>query len=135
MIAQLADYSKSARPVAWAYLLSALAMGAIGLAASTVPLLFAAVSLAGFFVVGVAVNLNPIAASVYPTAIRATGVGWSLAIKSTGGIAGALAGGALVSAHFGVEVLYLIAAIPVLIGAASLAVLITLTGARAKAPY
>jgi AAHS family 4-hydroxybenzoate transporter-like MFS transporter len=125
VIAKLADHAKSGRPVAWAYLLSALAMGAIGYAASTVWLLFVAVSLAGLLIVGVAVNLNPIAASVYPTAIRSAGVGWGLTMKSAGGIAGALLGSVLVSTHLRVEMLYLIATFPIVIGAASLAWLVT----------
>jgi len=127
--ARLADRVKSAWPVGWAYLLSALALGAIGWMASTMWLLFAIVSVAGFFMVGVAVNLNPIAASVYPTAIRSTGVGWSLALKSVGGIAGALAGSALVSSNLSVALLYSIAAIPVVVGAASLGLLVKRTTA------
>jgi AAHS family 4-hydroxybenzoate transporter-like MFS transporter len=124
-IAKVADRTKSGQPVAWAYLLSALAMGSIGYAASTVWLLFLAVWLAGLFVVGVAVNLNPIAASVYPTAIRSTGVGWGLAMKSAGGVAGALLGSVLISSRLSIAMLYSIATIPIVIGAASLAWLVT----------
>jgi AAHS family 4-hydroxybenzoate transporter-like MFS transporter len=127
VIARFADRAKCGRPVAWAYFFSALAMSAIGYAASTPWLLYAVVSVAGFFVVGVAVNLNPIAAAVYATPIRSTGVGWALAAKSAGGIAGALAGSLLVSSRFSIELLYLTAAIPVVIGATSLARLVSHT--------
>ena len=123
-IAWMTDRSGSGKLVALAYLLSAAAIGSIGYASSTTWLLFIAVSAAGFLVVGVAVNLNPIAASVYPTIIRSTGVGWSLGIKSVGGILGALAGSALVSSHLGLPSLYLTAAAPIVLGAAALASLV-----------
>jgi AAHS family 4-hydroxybenzoate transporter-like MFS transporter len=124
VIARLTDRAKSGGPVAWAYLLSAAAIGSIGYASSTTWLLFIAVSAAGFLIVGVAVNLNPIAASVYPTTIRSTGVGWSLGMKSAGGIAGALAGSVLVSSRLGLSSLYLIAAAPIVLGAVSFACLV-----------
>jgi AAHS family 4-hydroxybenzoate transporter-like MFS transporter len=124
VIARLTDRAKSGGPVAWAYVLSAAAIASIGYASSTTWLLFIAVSAAGFFIVGMAVNLSPIWASVYPTIIRSTGVGWSLGMKSMGGIAGALAGSVLVSSRVGLESLYLIAAAPITIGAASLAWLV-----------
>jgi AAHS family 4-hydroxybenzoate transporter-like MFS transporter len=124
VIARLTDRTKSGGTVVWAYFLSAAAIGSIGYAWSTIWLLFIAVSAAGFLIVGVAVNLNPIAASVYPTTIRSTGVGWSLAMKSVGGIAGALAGGVLVSSRLGLSSLYLIAAAPIVLGAVSFACLV-----------
>lgn len=123
-IARMTDCARSGKLVALAYLLSAAAIGSIGYALSTTWLLFTAVSAAGFLVVGVAVNLNPIAASVYPTTIRSTGVGWSLGIKSVGGIAGALAGSALVSSRLGLPSLYLTAAAPIVPGAVALACLV-----------
>jgi len=131
LIARLSDRKQSGRPVVIAYLLSAVAVSCIGYAASTNWLLLAAVSAAGFFLVGVAVNLNPIAASVYPTNVRSTGVGWSLGVKSVGGVVGALAGSLLISSHVGLSYLYLIAAAPITLGAASLfRLLLTLERSR-----
>ena len=52
-------------------------------------------------------------------------MGWSISVKNMGGIAGALAGGALVSSRFGLPSLYLIAAAPIVLGAAALAGLVS----------
>ena len=123
-IARLTDRAKSGGPVACAYFVSAAAIASIGYASSTAWLLFVAVSAAGFLMIGVAVNLNPIAASVYPTTIRSTGVGWSLGMKSVGAIVGALAGSMLVSSRLGLSSVYLIAAGPIVLGAVSFAWLV-----------
>jgi MFS family permease len=67
-----------------------LAFGGANLA-----MLLTAASLAGFGVVGAQIGCNALAAAVYPTAVRATGVGWALGVGRLGAIIGPLVGGAL----------------------------------------
>ena len=62
-------------------------------AGSTVPALMLTTFGAGFCVVGGQNSANALAAIFYPTAMRATGVGWSLGIGRIGAILGPLIGG------------------------------------------
>lgn len=75
---------------------------AVATAASSVnwPLVFAAVGLSGLLVGGPQIALNYLAVSIYPTAVRASGVGWAIGLGRLGTVAGGAAGG-LVLADFG----------------------------------
>ena len=53
----------------------------------------------GFFLVGGQIGLNSIAGTIYPTDIRATGVGWALGVGRIGSILGPVLGGILISFH------------------------------------
>jgi MFS transporter, AAHS family, 4-hydroxybenzoate transporter len=55
----------------------------------------------GFGIQGGFVGLYAVAARVYPTSFRATGVGWAIGIGRLGGIMGPLVGGLLVAWGFG----------------------------------
>lgn len=63
-------------------------------------LVFAAVGLSGLLVGGPQIALNYLAVSIYPTAVRASGVGWAIGLGRLGTVAGGAAGG-LVLADFG----------------------------------
>ncbi|USQ97348.1 MFS transporter [Caulobacter sp. RL271] len=83
-----------------AYAASAVFIAVIALGDTDLKLLLVGAALAGFGVVGAQIGCNALAASVYPTAIRATGVGWSLGVGRIGAIAGPLAGGMMLAAHW-----------------------------------
>jgi AAHS family 4-hydroxybenzoate transporter-like MFS transporter len=68
--------------------------------------------LAGFFATGGQIGLNALAGTFYPTAIRATGVGWALGIGRVGAIMGPMAGGALIAAQLSPALLFSCAAVP-----------------------
>ena len=70
---------------------------------------------AGFCVVGAQSGSNALAASLYPTSVRATGVGWALGIGRIGSIAGPLVGALLIGLP--VERLYMWSALPFAVGA------------------
>ena len=79
-----------------------------------------AIFLAGAGVVGAQFCLNALAAEAYPTAIRATGVGWALGIGRIGSVAGPLLGGLLLGWGWSPDQLVLACAIPALVTAAAI---------------
>ena len=101
------------------YAVAAVAVAAIGRTGHSVPLVTLAVFMAGFCIVGGQIAANALAAALYPTAVRATGVGWSLGIGRIGSVVGPLVAGQLIGLHWGPEDLFLAAAVPALCGAAA----------------
>jgi MFS transporter, AAHS family, 4-hydroxybenzoate transporter len=73
--------------------------------------------LAGFAVLGLQSGLNATAASIYPTSFRSNGTGWALGMGRLGAMVGPVLGGFLIARHLPVEQLFLLAAIPFLLGA------------------
>ncbi len=57
--------------------------------------------LAGFFVFGTQTGINSLASGVYPTASRATGLGWALGIGRLGTVLGPLVIGLMVQMDLG----------------------------------
>lgn len=102
-----------------AYLGAALFIGVAALGASILPVLLPAVFLAGFGVVGAQIGMNAMTAGIYPTAIRATGVGWALGVGRIGAIIGPVAGGLLLADGWTAEPLVLAAVAPALVAAAA----------------
>jgi len=64
--------------------------------------------------------LNTISATYYPTAIRATGIGWALGIGRVGAFIGPLIGGVLVGAQFSVPAVILANVLPAILGAVAI---------------
>jgi AAHS family 4-hydroxybenzoate transporter-like MFS transporter len=84
-----------------------------------------AILLPAMFFTGVSINggqasLNTIAATYYPTAIRATGIGWALGIGRIGSILGPIMGGIFVGAGWSVSSVILVNIVPAVIAAASI---------------
>src|SRR3954468_2258603 len=94
------------------FLLAALTIALIGQPSIGIALLFAAITIAGFCIVGGQPAVNALAASYYPTSLRAAGVGWSLGIGRFGSILGPVIGGALIGLEWSNSVLFLAAAVP-----------------------
>jgi AAHS family 4-hydroxybenzoate transporter-like MFS transporter len=76
-----------------------------------------AVGITGFGVAGSQNSLNTVSGMLYPTAIRSTGVGWSMGIGRIGSIVGPTLGGVLVAAHWDVSMIINVQAIPTLVAA------------------
>jgi AAHS family 4-hydroxybenzoate transporter-like MFS transporter len=55
--------------------------------------------------------------STYPTALRATGLGWAFGAGRFGGIVGSLYGGALFSMHLGINNMLYASAVPLFVAA------------------
>ncbi|HEY1502784.1 MAG TPA: MFS transporter, partial [Stellaceae bacterium] len=65
--------------------------------------------------------LNTISAMFYPTAIRATGIGWALGIGRIGAVIGPAVGGILVGAAFAPSNVVLTNVLPAVIGVVAIA--------------
>jgi AAHS family 4-hydroxybenzoate transporter-like MFS transporter len=61
--------------------------------------------------------VNALAATYYPTALRSTGIGWSLGIGRIGAIVGPVLAGELMALHWSNQQLFIAAAVPALISA------------------
>jgi AAHS family 4-hydroxybenzoate transporter-like MFS transporter len=96
------------------FLLAVVATAAIGspLVITSIFLLFLSIFLSGFAVIGGQPALNALAATYYPTALRSTGIGWSLGIGRIGSVVGPVAGGLLMHLHWSSTSLFIAAAVP-----------------------
>ena len=90
----------SFRALALVYFIAVFAVGAIGQLGHSAVFVTMAIFAAGFCIVGGQIAANALAATFYPTSVRATGVGWALGIGRVGSIVGPLVGGALLIAKW-----------------------------------
>jgi AAHS family 4-hydroxybenzoate transporter-like MFS transporter len=100
----------SFRALALVYFVAVFAVGAIGHLGHSAILVTLAIFAAGFCIVGGQIAANALAAAFYPTAVRATGVGWALGIGRVGSIVGPLVGGALLSMKWSAAEVFMTAA-------------------------
>ncbi|MDQ8028470.1 MAG: MFS transporter [Brevundimonas sp.] len=103
-----------------AYAASAAFIALLAFGGTNLTVLLAGAALSGFGVVGAQIGCNALTAAVYPTAIRATGVGWALGVGRIGAIVGPLVGGMLLAQAWSPQSLILLAVVPAVI--ASIAV-------------
>lgn len=75
---------------------------------------------AGIGIIGGQTGANVVAALVYPTYIRSTGVGWALGIGRIGSIVGPLVGGIMLAQRWPLPTIFLAAAIPGVCGSAAI---------------
>ncbi len=106
----------------------------IGHAGSSVPLGIMLGFGAGFFITGGQVCANALAAQLYPTASRATGIGWALGVGRLGSVVGPVAGGLLLGAGWSIHTVFLAAGLPSLLAAASVLLLGRIATPRDAAP-
>ena len=105
----------SFRILAFTYLAAAFFIFLIGNAGASIPLLVMTVFASGMGVIGGQTVSNALSADFYPTAIRATGIGWSLGIGRVGSILGPILGGFLLSYGGTARHVFWAAAVPALI--------------------
>ena len=107
----------SFRALALVYFIAIFAVGAIGQLGHSVVLVTTAIFVAGFCIVGGQTAANALAAGFYPTAVRATGVGWALGIGRVGSIVGPLVGGVLLTMKWSTAEVFVAAALAALCAA------------------
>lgn len=115
------------------FALAALSIALIGQPGIGLPLLFLVVMVTGFCIIGGQPAVNALAATYYPTALRSTGLGWSLGIGRWGSIAGPVLGGLLIQFEWSNSEIFLAMAVPTVIAALML-FLFAHTGGTASAP-
>jgi AAHS family 4-hydroxybenzoate transporter-like MFS transporter len=118
-LAPLVDRFGPQRVLAAVFLSAAFSVGILGLAGTSVALTLAMAFVLGIGTVGAQNCNNGVAAKFYPTAIRATGVGWALAVGRVGSVVGPSVGGILLATKVDIRTIFLFAAIPPVIAAAA----------------
>jgi AAHS family 4-hydroxybenzoate transporter-like MFS transporter len=116
LIGYIADRVNIRRVLGATFFLAAISLALIGAMHGLVPVM-TMIFLAGLFAVGAQFGINALAASIYPTAVRSTGVGWAFGVGRVGSIIGPLIGGTLVAAKAGVTAIFGTAAIPAVVAA------------------
>nr|WP_241024790.1 MFS transporter [Paraburkholderia sp. Ac-20340] len=112
LIGRVMDGSQPSRVLGMAYLCACAAICIVGQAYAT-PLVAAPfVFVAGMCISGTQVGVNGLAATLYPTAMRATGVAWATGIGRFGSMLGSALGGYLLSSGLSYGVLFAIVAMP-----------------------
>jgi AAHS family 4-hydroxybenzoate transporter-like MFS transporter len=118
----------SFRALALVYFVAVFAVGAIGQLGHSVVFVTLAIFATGFCIVGGQIAANALAATYYPTSVRATGVGWALGIGRVGSIVGPLVGGALLTAKWSTGSVFIAAATAALCAALAAFALSRLAG-------
>lgn len=108
------SFKLSFRVLALSYLTAAIFVFLIGESGTSTVWLIVTVFMSGLGVIGAQNGANAMAAEVYPTAARSTGVGWALGIGRIGSILGPNLGALLVGTT---PRLFLYAAVPLMIAA------------------
>jgi AAHS family 4-hydroxybenzoate transporter-like MFS transporter len=99
------------------FILGGLCLAWFGQATSSVLVLSIASFFAGFFVGGTGTGLIAVAAGMYPTSIRSTGIGWAMGMGRVGQFFGPFLTGLLVGLGYKVGGIFYAAAVPCFIGA------------------
>jgi MFS transporter, AAHS family, 4-hydroxybenzoate transporter len=97
------------------YLFGAIFIALLGPLRSVVPIMVCTFG-AGIGIIGGQTGANVVAALIYPTYIRSTGVGWALGIGRIGSIVGPVIGGIMLAQRWPLPTIFLAAAIPALCG-------------------
>ena len=105
------------------YLFGAVAVAAVGNLHQSVAITQLTIALTGAAVVGSQFCLNALAASIYPTDARSTGVGWALGIGRFGAVVSPLIGGAFIAAHWPQERIFALLSVPALLCAVGVTLL------------
>jgi AAHS family 4-hydroxybenzoate transporter-like MFS transporter len=133
-IGRLGDRGNPFVPIAAAFLAGAVSLAAIGSSGTSLVPLIAAILVGGFAIPGAQFAMNALAAAVYPTAVRSTGVSWALGIGRLGAIVGPFIGGELLRFAVGAQQIFFLAALPALIACAAILALRQTKLARAGQP-
>jgi len=103
-------------PVCVLFVASLLVAPFLGYTQQTQWLLWCAVFLSGFTLLGLQFGLNATSALIYPTSIRSNGSGWAFAIGRFGSVSGPIIAGVLIGMHLTIEHLFLFLILPLTIG-------------------
>ena len=108
---------KGLAPVTVLFALAVPVIAGLGYSAPIPALAIVMAGAAGMCVVGLQFGLNATAGMIYPTHVRSNGVGFAFGIGRFGAVAGPLIGGQLIAWKLPLHEMYLLASIPMAIGA------------------
>src|SRR6201999_1656090 len=117
IVGQLMDWFGPVRMLALSFLMASICIAFTGSLASSHLALRIIVFMAGFFSVGAHLGLSALAGELYPTFMRATGVGWALGIGRIGSLLSPVLGGILLSWEWKVSSIFLAVAAPAFLAA------------------
>ncbi|MFM0075904.1 MFS transporter [Paraburkholderia sediminicola] len=120
---RLVDRLVPARVLPALFICGALSVSPLGYVTGSPILLAFCATLSGFFIGGGSSGLLSLAVSTYPSAVRATGVGWAMALGRLGQVAGPLLVGAVLAGGFSINRIFLFSAVPALCAAAAIVLL------------
>jgi len=89
----------------------------------------ATIFVAGFFNIGTQITLAALAATLYPTDLRSTGVSWAHGVARVGSIISVMFAGTMLALHWPLQTMYLLVSIPMFFGCIWI---MLLSSARAK---
>lgn len=99
------------------FLSSAAVLMVVFVFADGVNNLYPSLFVIGFLLQGGFVGLYAIAAKIYPTELRSTGVGWAIGLGRFGAVVGPYVGGLLIAAGISMQTNFIIFSVPLLISA------------------
>jgi len=129
----LADRFGFFRVLTFGFLVGGLFVGLIGSVGAAPALLAVTIAIAGFCVIGCQITDAAMAATLYPTDIRSTGVNWAHGIARILSTVGPLLGGILLKYDWPLRDIFLIFAAPLFVACAAIVVLQGIVQARDKA--
>lgn len=115
------------------FLLGAICLALFGQLTSSVILLGIDAFLCGLFVVGATNGMLAVAAMLYPTHFRSTGIGWAMGVGRFGQLIGPIAVGWMLAAQMGRPFIFFAAAIACVVSAAFVG-LLAISSLRRRSP-
>jgi MFS transporter, AAHS family, 4-hydroxybenzoate transporter len=111
------DRHGATRVLAANYVAAGISIILVGLAGADATLAAIGVFCAGLFVIGGQGGINALASMLYPTEMRATGVGWALGAGRVASVLGPMAGGAMLKGQWSAASTFATISIPVFVAA------------------
>ncbi|HWK43701.1 MAG TPA: MFS transporter [Stellaceae bacterium] len=109
--------------LAISYTIGALSVVALGMMPGSFPPIITCIFCAGFFVIGAQLAVNAYITGYYPTAIRATGMGWAQGVGRSGSLLGPLVGSYVFTLTDKPSQMFFFSAVPALTAATALLIL------------
>ncbi len=119
----MADRFGFFRVLPTAFLVGGAAVGMVGSVGTSIYLMVAMIAVAGFCNIGCQLTNAALAASLYPTDIRGTGVNWAHGVARYGSTIGPILGGFLLDQKWPLHDIFLIFAVPLLLASVCVLVL------------